>query len=156
EGERAWADASIRPNALVALAVDPELFEDWQAQAIIERVRSELLTPRGVRSLSPNDPRYTAHFEGSPAEREVAYHQGTAWTHLLGFYVRAALRLAPDDMDVYYDLRSLIEIAADEGIILGQVAQLADGDAPHRPRGCPAQATAVAELLRALVLDLDV
>ncbi|HLV66473.1 MAG TPA: amylo-alpha-1,6-glucosidase [Polyangiaceae bacterium] len=156
DGADAWADASIRPNALIALAVDPDLFEDWQAQEIVERVRSELLTPHGVRSLSPNDPRYAAHFEGSPAEREVAYHQGTAWTHLLGFYVRAALRLAPDDMDVYYDLRSLIEIAADEGIILGQVAQIADGDAPHRPRGCPAQATSVAELLRALVLDLDV
>jgi glycogen debranching enzyme len=86
----------------------------------------------------------------------VAYHQGTAWTHLLGFYVRAALELAPDDMDVYYDLRALVEQAAEDGVILRQVGQLADGDAPHRPRGCPAQAIAVAELLRALVTDLDV
>ena len=152
----AWGDTSIRPNALIALSVDPDLFEPWQAQAVLERVRSELLTPRGVRSLSPSDRRYVPQFAGDAAEREVAYHQGTAWTHLLGFYVRAALRLAPDDMDVYYDLRALIEQGADDGIILGQVAQLADGDAPHRARGCPVQAIAVAELLRALVVDLDV
>jgi len=152
----AWGDTSIRPNALIALAVDPDLFEPWQAQAVLERVRSELLTPHGVRSLSPSDRRYVPQFAGDAAEREVAYHQGTAWTHLLGFYVRAALRLAPDDMDVYYDLRALLEQGADDGIILGQVAQLADGDAPHRPRGCPVQAIAVAELLRALVVDLDV
>jgi predicted glycogen debranching enzyme len=151
-----WSDRTIRPNALLALAVDPELFEHWQAQLVIERVRSELLTPNGVRSLSPADPRYVGQFAGSIEEREPAYHCGTAWTHLLGFYARAALRLAPDDMDVYYDLRGLIEQAADSGSVLGQVAQLADGDAPHRPRGAPAQATSVAELLRALVTDLDV
>jgi predicted glycogen debranching enzyme len=152
----AWGDDTIRPNALIALAVDPVLFEDWQGQCIIERVRSELLTPHGVRSLSPVDPRYVGQFAGAVEERELSYHCGTAWTHLLGFYARAALRVAPDDMDVYYDLRGLLEQAADSGIVLGQVPQLADGDVPHRLRGCPAQATSVAELLRALVIDLDV
>ncbi|MFZ5890177.1 MAG: amylo-alpha-1,6-glucosidase [Myxococcota bacterium] len=156
DSAEAWADATVRPNALIALAIAPELFQHWQAEAIIERVRSELLTPRGIRSLSPSDPRYIGQFAGKPEEREVAYHRGTAWTHLLGFYVRAVLRLAPDDMDVHYDLRGLIEQAVDDGVVLGQVAQLADGDAPHRPRGCPAQATSVAELLRALCVDLDV
>ncbi|HWA71751.1 MAG TPA: amylo-alpha-1,6-glucosidase [Polyangiaceae bacterium] len=152
----AWADKSIRPNALIALAVAPQLFQHWQAAAIIERVRSELLTPRGIRSLSPSDGKYIGQFAGSPEEREVSYHRGTAWTHLLGFYARAAIRLAPDDVDVHYDLRGLLEQAIDDGVLLGQVAQLADGDPPHRPRGCPAQATSVAELLRALVVDLDV
>ncbi len=152
----AWSDNSIRPNALIALAVAPELFEHWQAESIIERVRSELLTPRGIRSLSPNDARYIGQFAGTVAERELAYHRGTAWTHLLGFYVRAVLHLAGDDMDVHYDLRGLLQHVLDEGSVLGQVAQLADGDTPHRPRGCPAQATSVAELLRALVFDLDV
>jgi predicted glycogen debranching enzyme len=156
DSTEAWGDTSIRPNALIALSIDPELFAPWQAQAVLERVRSDLLTPRGIRSLAPGDRRYVPQFAGNSAEREVAYHQGTAWTHLLGFYVRAALRLAPDDMDVYYDLRALIEQAADDGLILRQVAQLADGDAPHRPRGCPVQAISVAELLRALVVDLDV
>ncbi|MGC4091558.1 MAG: amylo-alpha-1,6-glucosidase [Polyangiaceae bacterium] len=156
DNAEAWADATVRPNALIALSIAPELFQHWQAEAIVERVRSELLTPRGIRSLSPSDPRYIGQFAGKPEEREVAYHRGTAWTHLLGFYARAVLRLAPDDMDVHYDLRGLLEQAVDEGILLGQVAQLADADPPHRPRGCPAQATSVAELLRALVIDLDV
>ena len=156
DSSEAWGDTSIRPNALIALAVDPELFAPWQAQAVLERVRSDLLTPHGIRSLAPSDRRYVPQFAGNVAEREVAYHQGTAWTHLLGFYVRAALRLAPDDMDVYYDLRALIEQAVDSGPVLRQVAQLADGDAPHRARGCPVQAISVAELLRALVVDLDV
>jgi predicted glycogen debranching enzyme len=152
----AWVDASIRPNALIALAVDPSLFEDWQARAIVARVRAELLTSRGVRSLSPHDPRYISQFAGTLEERELAYHQGTSWTHLLGFYVRAAIRLSPDDEDLREELRHVIEGALDGSVILGQIAQLADGDMPHRARGCPAQATSVAELIRALVVDLGV
>ena len=116
----------------------------------------ELLTPRGVRSLSPHDPRYVSQFAGTLQERELGYHQGTAWTHLLGFYVRAAIRLAPDDEELREELRQVIEGALDGSVILGQIAQLADGDMPHRARGCPAQATSVAELIRALVVDLGV
>lgn len=152
----AWVDASIRPNALIALAIDPSLFEEWQATAIVARVKSELLTTRGIRSLSPHDPRYVSQFAGTRHERELAYHQGTAWTHLLGFYVRAAIRLSPQDDELREELRQVVEGALDGAVILGQVAQLADGDGPHRARGCPAQATSVAELLRALVLDLGV
>jgi predicted glycogen debranching enzyme len=156
DNQDAWVDPSIRPNALIALAVDPSLFEDWQARAIVGRVKSDLLTPRGIRSLSPQDPRYVSQFAGTLEERELAYHQGTAWTHLLGFYVRACVRLSPDDQELRDELRALIEGALDGAMILGQIAQLADGDMPHRARGCPAQATSVAELLRALVLDLGV
>jgi predicted glycogen debranching enzyme len=155
DSAEAWADSSIRPNALIALALDPSLFEPWQARAILDRVRAELLTPMGIRSLSPNDARYMGHFAGSAEEREMAYHQGTVWTHLLGFYVRAALG-ASDDPDRKSALRELVEHAADGGILLGQVAQVADGEPPHRPRGSPAQASSVAELLRSLVWDLGV
>ena len=156
DAQDAWVDASIRPNALIALAVDPSLFEEWQARAIVARVKAELLTPRGIRSLSPHDPRYVSQFAGTLAEKELAYHQGTAWTHLLGFYVRAAIRVAPDDEELREELRQVIEGALDGSVILGQIAQLADGDMPHRARGCPAQATSVAELIRALVVDLGV
>jgi predicted glycogen debranching enzyme len=154
DSDEAWVDASIRPNALLALAIDSSLFEEWQARAIVARVKSELLTPRGIRSLSPHDARYVPQFAGTLEERELAYHQGAAWTHLLGFYVRAAVRLAPHDEELREELRALIEGALDGNVILGQVGQLADGDMPHRARGCPAQATSVAELLRALVVDL--
>jgi predicted glycogen debranching enzyme len=156
DAQDAWVDATIRPNALIALAVDPSLFEEWQARAIVARVKAELLTPRGIRSLSPLDPRYVSQFAGTPEERELSYHQGTAWTHLLGFYVRAAIRLAPDDEELREELRHVIEGALDGSVILGQIAQLADADMPHRARGCPAQATSVAELIRALVVDLGV
>jgi glycogen debranching enzyme len=156
DAQDAWVDASIRPNALIALAVDPSLFEEWQARAVVARVKAELLTPRGIRSLSPHDPRYVSQFAGTLVEKELAYHQGTAWTHLLGFYVRAAMRVSPDDEELRDELRAVIEGALDGSVILGQIAQLADGDMPHRARGCPAQATSVAELIRALVVDLGV
>ena len=149
-----WADASVRPNALIALAVDPSLFDGWQSAAIIGRVRDDLLTPRGLRSLAPREPGYRGHYEGGPAERDGSYHQGTAWTHLLGCYVRANLRLSPQDPGLRQELVRCIEGALDDGLVLGQIAQLADGEAPHRFRGATAQAWAVGELLRALVVDL--
>jgi predicted glycogen debranching enzyme len=154
ETAEAWADASIRPNALVALAIDPELFDAWQARAILDRVRTDLLTPRGVRSLAPADQRYIGHFSGSSEERELAYHQGSAWTYLLGCYVRASLRFAPEDSELPAELRALVEGALEKNALLGQLSQLADGDFPFKPRGCPAQAASVAEVLRALALDL--
>ena len=150
----AWADQSIRPNALIALAIDPELFEPWQARRILDRVQMDLLTPRGIRSLSPNDNRYIGNFSGSSEEREFAYHQGSAWAHLLGFYVRASLQFAPEDEELPEELRRLVEGAIDGNALLGQISQLADGESPYRPRGCPAQAASVAEVLRALVSEL--
>jgi len=149
-----WADASVRPNAVIALAVDPELFDGWQAAAIVGRARDALLTPRGLRSLASNEAGYRGHYEGRLEERHSSYHQGTAWTYLLGAFVRAALRLSPGDPELRAELRSYVESALEAGPVLGQVAQLADGDAPHRCRGCPVQAWSVGELLRALIVDL--
>ncbi|HEV8549191.1 MAG TPA: amylo-alpha-1,6-glucosidase, partial [Polyangiaceae bacterium] len=147
----AWADSAVRPNALIALAIDPTLFEDWQAEAILQRVQSDLLTPHGIRSLSPNDRRYIGHFGGNTAEREFAYHQGTAWTHLLGYYARAAHHHWGEEPQGREELLRMLEKVVDSGPLFGQLAQLSDGDEPYRPHGCPAQATAVAEILRALV-----
>lgn len=147
-------DASIRANALVALDIDPELFEHWQASAILERVRERLVTVRGVRSLDPDDPGYRGEYEGTFQERRVAYYQGLAWTHLLGAYARASLRISPDDFDLQENLRVRIEEARHGGPVLGHVSEFADGEPPYRPGGCPAHATTVAELLRTLVWDL--
>ena len=149
-----FSTRAFAANALVALDVDPELFERWQAVAILDRVRERLLTVRGVRSLDPEQPGYRGEYEGTFAERTLAYHQGLAWTHLLGAYARASLRLAPDDFDLQESLRVRVEEARRGGSVLGQVSQFADGEAPHRAGGCPAQATSVAELLRTLVWDL--
>jgi predicted glycogen debranching enzyme len=152
----AWADPTVRPNAVIALALEPELFEPWQARAILERAREDLLTPRGLRSLSPRDPHYQGVYAGTAGERDASYHQGTVWTFLLGSYVRACLRAFPDDASLREELRVLVEEAVDAGPVLGHPAQLADGEHPHRLRGCPAQAWSVAELLCALLEDLEV
>ena len=150
----AWADPSIRPNAVVALAVDPALFARWQGAAIVRRARDELVTLRGLRTLSARDPNYRGHYEGRADERGGSFHQGTAWPHLFGAFARAALAMSPDDFELREDLRQAILDALD-GPVLGQVAQIGDGDEPHRPRGCPAQAWSVAELLRTLVVELE-
>jgi predicted glycogen debranching enzyme len=150
----AWVDATVRPNAVIALAEDASLFSAEQAQAIVDRARRELLTPRGLRSLAPHEEGYRGYYEGPPEERGSSYHQGTAWTHLLGYFVRAAARTAPGDAALREELQSRVEEALDNAPVLGHVAQLADGEQPHRTRGCSAQAWSAALLLRALVTDL--
>lgn len=139
---------------MIALAVDPELFDLGQREAIMTRCKKELLTPRGIRSLSPFHPDYVGHFSGDPDERVSAFHQGTVWPYLLGFYVRAALATYGRTPSVIQELESLVEGAMCDPIVLGQVAQVADADAPNRPRGCPSQAFSVAELLRSLKVEL--
>jgi predicted glycogen debranching enzyme len=150
EGPGAFRDASVRPNALMALALEPQLFAHWQAVAIIERVRERLLTPFGVRTLEPRHPDYRGDFRGPMHERRAAYHQGTAWVFLLGFFARAAFGLQPNDFELQLELRQTIERLLASGPVLGQIAQVAGGDPPHRLGGCPAQAWSVAECLRIL------
>src|SRR5690606_13082968 len=133
---------------------DPQLFDAEQREAIMIRCKKELLTPRGIRSLSPFHPDYVGHFAGDPDERVSAFHQGTVWPYLLGFYVRAALATYGKTPAVVEELRTLVEGALSDRIVLGQVAQVADADPPNRPRGCPAQAFSVAELLRSLAVEL--
>jgi predicted glycogen debranching enzyme len=149
-----WVDASVRPNAVIALAEDASLFEPWQAESIVARARRDLLTPRGLRSLARGGEGYRGYYEGPPEERGSSYHQGTAWTHLLGHFVRAAVRAAPDDVALREELRERVERALDAVAVLGHVPQLADGEEPHRYRGCMAQAWSAALLLRALAVDL--
>ena len=147
-----WADPAVRPNALIALAVAPDLFEPWQRQEILARVADRLLTPRGIRTLDAADPRYRGHAGGTLSERSAAGHQGAVWPHLLLYYVKASLHEAGDPAE----LRALIQEVLRGGLALGHVAQNADGDPPHRRRGSPAYAKATALLLEALVLELGV
>lgn len=147
--------AAIRPNALIALSLDPECFETWQAQAIVDHVRKRLLTPAGLRTLDPEHPSYVGYYEGGMDARRAAYHQGVVWGYLLGAYARAALQSQPDDFELEIEIRDNILSALRNGLVLGQVAQIAGGDPPHPPGGCPAQAWTVAELLRTLRRDLS-
>jgi predicted glycogen debranching enzyme len=147
-------DAAVRPNAVIALALEPELFEPWQAEGIVAKARERLLTPRGLRTLDKSDPQYLGYYEGGMEERRAAYHQGAIWGYLLGSLARAALRLDPNDFELQMDARDWVQRAMENGRVLGQVAQVASGDDPHEAGGCPAQAWTIAELLRTLEEDL--
>jgi len=147
-------DDTVRPNMVIAAALEPSPLTTEQRAAVVELARAELLTPRGLRTLSPRYLRYRGRFRGGPSERDDAYHQGTVWPWLLGFYVEAALRAAPGDSATKERLRGLLagfeEHLSEHGI--GQVSEVFDGDPPHRPGGCIAQAWSVGELLRAFRL----
>jgi glycogen debranching enzyme len=138
----------------LALAIDPSLFEGWQARAIVIAAREHLLTPRGVRTLDPASPGYVGYYEGGMEERRAAYHQGVVWGYLIGALARASLRALPDDFELQMDIRDWVLHTIENGPVLGQIAQVATGDAPHQAGGCPAQAWSVAEALRTLVDDL--
>jgi glycogen debranching enzyme len=113
-------------------------------------VRRELLTPMGLRTLAPGDANYHGRYEGGPRERDGAYHQGTVWPWLIGPFVRAFLQVNPESRaEARAFINPLLAFMQDRG--LGQLPEIADGDAPHEPRGCIAQAWSVAEVLRVLV-----
>jgi predicted glycogen debranching enzyme len=153
-GQTAWSDPSIRPNAVIALAVEPRLFDAHQAQSILEVAERDLVTPAGLRTLAPQCDGYSGHYGGGVKDRDSAYHQGTVWPFLLGFYVRAAVRQRSREPGARQKLEELVESAMKNALALGQVPEVADAEPPHRPGGCVAQAWSVAELLRALAWDL--
>jgi len=148
-------DASIRPNQIFAISLKNSMVSQEQAKKILEVVDRELLTPRGLRTLSPGDPQYRGRYEGSPSSRDSVYHQGTVWPWLMGPYITAYVRtfgLKAGRAATAEWLRNFEEHLGEA--CLGQVSEIFDGDAPHNPRGCVAQAWSVAELLRAAVEDV--
>jgi predicted glycogen debranching enzyme len=136
-------DASVRPNQLLAVALPGSPLDDDTARRVVDACSDSLLTPLGLRSLSPGDSRYRPYHRGDPAERDAAYHQGTVWPWLLGPYVDAARRVG---RPVDGLLESLEAHLGDWG--LGSVSETADGAPPHAATGCPFQAWSVAEVLR--------
>jgi predicted glycogen debranching enzyme len=138
-------DSSVRPNQLLAVSLPNSPMGTDAAAAVLDVCRRSLLTPLGLRSLAPADPRYRPYHRGGPADRDAAYHQGTVWPWLIGPYVDAAraVGVSTDGM-----LDGLQAHLADWG--LGSVSETADGAAPHLATGCPFQAWSVAELLRVL------
>lgn len=151
-------DASLRPNQLYAISLVEELVPHDRAQQILCFVEEQLLTPVGLRTLSPRDPRYRPRYEGGVVERDSAYHQGTVWPFLLGPFVTAWVKIFGESAAVRKTARGFLaglEAHLHEAC-LGQVSEIFDAEAPHRPRGCFAQAWSIAEPLRALVEDLGI
>ena len=144
-------DASIRPNQIVAVALGDGLLSRSQQASVLRVVTQHLLTPYGLRTLAPSDGRYRRRYGGSWESRDRAYHQGTVWAWLIGPYIDALLNVEGDTPETRQKGRRLLAAfdthLAEAG--LGFVSEIFDGDAPHAPRGCVAQAWSVAEVLRA-------
>lgn len=150
--ERERTDAAVRPNQIFAVGGLPlQILGGGQARQIVDLVEQRLLTPLGPRSLAPDDPAYHPHYQGSVSERDSAYHQGTAWPWLVGPFVEAWLRVhgnTPENRQAARErfIQPLLNHLQAAGI--GHVSEIADGDPPHTPRGCPFQAWSLGELLR--------
>jgi predicted glycogen debranching enzyme len=136
-------DASLRPNQLLAASLPGSALDASAARSVVTACGDALLTPLGLRTLDPADPRYCASHRGGPAQRDAAYHQGTAWPWLLGPYVDAAASAGVACDDVLGGIEAHL---GEWG--LGSISETADGDAPHAASGCPFQAWSVAEVLR--------
>jgi predicted glycogen debranching enzyme len=149
-------DGAIRPNQILAVSLHHSMLVPERARAVVESVERELLTPVGLRTLSPADSRYRPRYEGNQYSRDSAYHQGTVWPWLLGPFVSAYVRVNGHSTQSRAGARDLLrgieQHLTEAG--LGQISEIFDGDAPHHPRGCFAQAWSVAEVLRALCEDV--
>jgi predicted glycogen debranching enzyme len=135
-------DASIRPNQLFACSLQHSPLSELQRRSVLGVVGQHLLTPFGLRTLDTHDPRYIGTCEGTQQQRDKAYHNGTVWPWLIGAWIDAHAKLGEPTHAPKALLDSLHTGCA------GQLAEIFDGDAPHTPRGCPAQAWSVAEVLR--------
>jgi glycogen debranching enzyme len=138
-------DAAIRPNQIFAVSLFHSMLPAELATRVVDAVTGHLLTPYGLRTLAPSDPRYRGRYGGDPSSRDSAYHQGSVWPWLMGPYVTAYRKVYGHSPDWTEPFRRFIEETGG-----GQIPEVFDGDAPHRPGGCMAQAWSVAELLRCL------
>ncbi len=140
-------DPAFRPNQLLAVALPNAVLAEDRWEAVVGRVREKLLTPVGLRSLSPDDPEYKAKYFGDLRSRDLAYHQGTVWPWLIGPFIDAWLRVHPDDPGSARPLLDGFAAAIEQGCV-GTIGEIFDGSAPFAGRGCFAQAWSVAEVLR--------
>ena len=142
----------MRPNQILAVGGLPfAALQGDSAWRVVDLVELLLLTPLGLRTLSPDHPDYVAHYRGGPRERDGAYHQGTAWPWLMGPFVEAWLRVRGSTEAAKQEARRrfmapLLEHLGTAG--LGHVSEVVDGDPPYTPGGCPFQAWSLGELIR--------
>jgi predicted glycogen debranching enzyme len=156
DGVAGAVDASLRANQILAVGGLPfALLDGARARSVVDAVEAKLWTPLGLRSLAPDDPAYVGRYAGGVRERDAAYHQGTVWPWLAAPFVEAWLRVrgASPEAKAIARERFLAPLRAHLGSAgLGHVSEVADGDAPHAPGGCPFQAWSLGALLRIEVL----
>ena len=150
------ADGAIRPNQIFAISLPYPVLNIERHAAVLSKVREELLTPAGVRTLSSKDPNYHGRYGGAIGARDRAYHQGCAYPWLLGPFVSAFVRVYGRGATTREQARGMLKGCLDHvrGRGVGQVHELFDGDSPHAPGGLTASGRSVAEVLRAYVEDV--
>lgn len=142
-------DATLRPNQIFTVSLPVSALTIVQQRAVVESCAQNLLTPFGLRSLAPTEPNYSQHFVGSEDARAAAYHQGTVWAWLLGPFALAHFRVYRDAGAALKLFDAIPEHMKAAG--LGTISEVFDAEAPFAPRGCPAQAWSVGEILRAWI-----
>ncbi len=147
-----YKDWSVRPNQIFAVSFKYSPLDNDKKKQVLDTVRKELLTPRGLRTLSPKNPDYKAVYEGNQEQRDKAYHQGTVWPWLLGHFCEGYLKLYKKSGIGF--VRQLVEgfeeVMSEHGI--GSISEIYDGNPPHLPGGAISQAWSVAEILRILTM----
>jgi predicted glycogen debranching enzyme len=140
-------DAAFRPNQILAVSLPVSPLRKEQQKSVVDNCAEHLLTSHGFRSLAPGEPNYQGHYGGDQKSRDAAYHQGTVWGWLLGPFALAHFRVYADRSAALRYLEPLGSHINAYG--LGTLAEIFDGNPPHTPRGCIAQAWTVGEVLRA-------
>jgi len=142
-------DSRIRPNQLLAVSLPFALLDRPHAQQVVSIVERLLLTSKGLRTLEAGDLDYRARFEGSPAQRDGAYHQGTVWPWLIGPFIAAYLYAFGETNDSRTYCRRIIETLSAEftADCIGSLAEVYDAAPPQRAAGCPAQLWSVAQFM---------
>jgi predicted glycogen debranching enzyme len=145
-------DSRLRPNQIFAVGGLPfALLEGERARRVVDAVEARLWTPLGLRTLAPDDPAYVGRYSGGVASRDGAYHQGTVWPWLAGPMAEAWVRVRGGAPEARREAREKFLaplLAHMKKAGLGHISEIADGDPPHTPRGCPFQAWSVGEALR--------
>ena len=150
-------DDHIRPNQVYAVSLPFSLLPEEQEKAVVALVEKELFVGCGLRSLAPDHPDYHGIYCGALAKRDAAYHQGTVWGFLLGGFFSAYMKVNHHSSSAAANAVRMLEPVrkhlTDSGCI-GSISEIFDGDAPHNPRGCYAQAWSVGEVLRCYCEDI--
>ena len=150
DAEHGGDDASLRPNQIFAIALAHPVLAVEHWKPVVDTLERELLTPAGLRTLSPDHPNYKPFYDGDLRARDAAYHQGTVWPWLIGPFMDAWLKVYGDATKAQKCIAGLYPHLTDGCI--GTISEVFDAESPYKPRGCAAQAWSVAELIRVTAL----
>ncbi len=151
-----YTETALRPNQIIASGLPFAVLDEKHMKPVLEKVREKLLTPFGLRSLSPDHPCFMPHYRGGEGPRNIAYHQGTTWTWMLGFYASSIIKLHGRTSEAINTAASLFSIFQEHLSVggMGTVSEIFDGAMPFYFRGCISQAWSVGEILRAYNEDI--